>query len=424
MTRKGVWDIQDVRDKLLAGDPWLRFNNLYTAGINIQGMLGQNNQDGSGAGSALGPVSIPTTADTRDWAHVKGSSYSSAGITEDGNLFTWGAGYYGALGLNAPYNSSKSEPVQVPGTTWDSLGNSGGDNYLATKTDGTMWFWGQSSAPTGYSRGFAGWPANTSCSSPVQVPGTSWAANPGRQDQQKYLFTRQAAYAVDDDGKLWTQGLNPHGELGQNNSSTSTYKAQVGTDTTWKWVAGYTGSSDGFNAAAIKTDGTLWTWGGGGPQGSLGTGPDKTARSSPAQIPGTSWDSIAGGNIYWTGGGFGSIRTDGTLWVWGATDHGAFGTNQYSVQYSSPYGVPGGPYVACGFGRNAMWRMKGDGTVWISGDVRFAGLEGETGHNYMSSPVQVPGTVVAWDKDKMNMTNTQSYGWIGGISPNLTPTQL
>ena len=38
MTRRGVWDIQDVRDKLLAGDPWLRFNNLYTAGINIYGV--------------------------------------------------------------------------------------------------------------------------------------------------------------------------------------------------------------------------------------------------------------------------------------------------------------------------------------------------------------------------------------------------
>ena len=424
MTRKGVWDIQDVRDKLLAGDPWLKFNNLYTAGIDIQGVLGQNTANQSGAGSALGPVYIPTTADTRDWAQVKGAAYSAAGVTEDGKLFTWGEGSDGALGLNAPYWASKSAPVQVPGTTWDSVGNSAGYNLLATKSDGTMWFWGRSTAPTGYSRGFAGYPANQSCSSPVQVPGTSWAPNPGRQDQQKYLFTKQAGYAIDDDGKLFSQGLNPHGELGQNNSSTSTYKAQVGTDTTWKWIAGYAGSSDGFNAAAIKTDGTLWTWGGGGPHGALGTGPDTTARSSPAQVPGTSWDSIAGGNIYWVGGGFAALRTDGTLWVWGATDKGAFGTNQASWNWSSPYNIPGGPYVACGMGKDAMWRMKSDGTVWLSGNVSYAGLAGAAGHTYMSSPVQVPGTTVEWNKDKMNMSNTHSYGFIGGVSSNLTPTQV
>ena len=419
MTRRGVWDLQDVRDKLLAGDPWLRYNNLYTAGTSSDGQSGQNK---TGTDVALGGVYIPTTADTRNWAHVKGMAYSMGGITETGEMYTWGNNYYGELGVNQPLYNRKSAPVQVPGTTWDSFGNSKQSNWLATKTDGTMWFCGRGDSPSGSMRGVAGWPANTSCSSPIQVPGTSWAANPGRQDQQKYLQTLQATFIIDDDNKLHTQGKNPHGELGQNNSSTSTYKAQVGTDTTWKWIASYTGGSDGFNTAAIKTDGTLWTWGGGGGHGALGTGPDKTARSSPAQVPGTSWDSITGGQIYWVGGGFGSIRTDGTLWVWGATDTGAFGTNQYSVQYSSPYGVPGGPYVACGMGRNVMWRMKSDGTVWLSGDVSAAGLQGSTGHQYMSSPVQVPGTLVNWDKDKMNLGGYNLA--LAGISPNLTPAQL
>ena len=421
MTRRGVWDIQDVRDKLLAGDPWLRFNNLYTSGYNGNGQLGQND---TGTGQALGPVYLPTTADTRNWSHVKGMGYSSGAITEDNKLFTFGVNSGGELGLNAPYYGARSAPTQVPGTTWASLGNSGAQNWLATKTDGTMWFCGATGATPGYSRGFAGWPANKPCSSPIQVPGTNWAANPGRQDQQKYLNTKQAIYVIDDDNKLYSQGLNPHGELGQNTSATSTYKAQVGTDTTWKWVAGYTGSSDGYNAAAIKTDGTLWTWGGGGPHGALGT-PNTQAKSSPCQV-GTNdtWDSVAGGMIYWVGGGFGSIKTDGTLWVWGATDKGAFGTNQYSVQYTSPYNIPGGPYVACGFGRNAMWRMKSTGTVWISGDVDAAGLTPSTGHQYMSSPVEVPGTVVNWDKDKMNISNSPFNVAMYGISPNLTPTQL
>ena len=41
-TKKGAWNLQDVRDKLLAGDPWLRYNNLYTAGTSSDGQSGQN----------------------------------------------------------------------------------------------------------------------------------------------------------------------------------------------------------------------------------------------------------------------------------------------------------------------------------------------------------------------------------------------
>ena len=420
MTRKGVWDLQDVRDKLLAGDPWQLFNNLYTTGNNSNGQLGQGNV---GTDQAIGPVYIPTTAETRNWAHVKAAAYSMGGITDSGELYTWGNNYYGELGLNVPMYNRQSEPTQVPGTTWDSLGNSKQSNWLATKTDGTMWFCGRGDSPSGSMRGFAGYPANSPASSPIQVPGTNWAANPGRQDQQKYLQTKQATFVIDDDSKLYTQGKNPHGELGQNNSSNSTYKAQVGTDTTWKWIASYTGGSDGFNSAAIKTDGTLWTWGGGGPHGALGTGPDKTARSSPAQVgTNTTWDSITGGQIYWVGGGFGAIKTDGTLWVWGATDRGVFGTNQASYNWSSPYNVPGGPYVACGMGRESFWRMKEDGTVWLAGDMSSAGLQGSTGHQYMSSPVQVPSALVEWNKDKMNLGGYDQT--MAGISPNLTPTQV
>ena len=80
MTRRGVWDIQDVRDKLLAGDPWNRYNALFTSGINIYGELGQNNQDGSGVGAKLAQIDSQ-----ENFAHVGGCDNTSFGVTEDEN---------------------------------------------------------------------------------------------------------------------------------------------------------------------------------------------------------------------------------------------------------------------------------------------------------------------------------------------------
>jgi hypothetical protein len=65
------------------------------------------------------------------------------------------------------------------------------------------------------------------------------------------------------------------------------------------------------HSLATKTDGTLWSWGGGS-FGRLGQN-TTTDFSSPVQIPGTTWSSISAG-------GFHSLatKTDNTLWSWGS----------------------------------------------------------------------------------------------------------
>ena len=113
MTRRGVWDIQDVRDKLLAGDPWNRYNALFTSGINIYGELGQNNQDGSGVGAKLAQIDSQ-----ENFAHVGGCDNTSFGVTEDGKLYSWGASQFGRLANGGPNNTYRSSPTQVPGTNW------------------------------------------------------------------------------------------------------------------------------------------------------------------------------------------------------------------------------------------------------------------------------------------------------------------
>ena len=91
--------------------------------------------------------------------------------------------------------------------------------------------------------------------------------------------------------RLWRFGYNGYGQLGDNSVTHQSSPVQTITGgTNWKQVScGYQ------HTAAIKTDGTLWTWGY-NPYGQLG---DNTAthRSSPVQTiaGGTNWKQVACG---------------------------------------------------------------------------------------------------------------------------------
>ena len=96
-------------------------------------------------------------------------------------------------------------------------------------------------------------------------------------------------------------------------------------------VAGTTG---GYTAER-----KLWTWGL-TEAGSLGLNaggdPGNQKRSSPTQIPGTTWSQISS-TSYKSGG---AIKTDGTLWTWGRNNYGQLGQNQaVATKISSPVQV-------------------------------------------------------------------------------------
>ena len=88
----------------------------------------------------------------------------------------------------------------------------------------------------------------------------------------------------------------------------------MGEFTNWKQV-----SAGNRHSAAIKTDGTLWTWGS-GDKGVLGIN-SATNKITPVTTfaGGINWKQVFCGNK-----NMAAIKTDGTLWVWG---NGGFGQN-------------------------------------------------------------------------------------------------
>lgn len=339
--------------------------NLYTWGRGVYGTLGLGNTTSYSSPKQVGSLT--------DWLTLAGSGYATYGIKTDGTLWSWGINSNGGLGLGniTPYSS----PKQIGAlTSWlkISTGYFQG-SALAIKTDGTLWSWGRNDS------GQLGLGNRTKYSSPKQVGSlTNWLSicNFGR-----------TCLAIKTDGTLWSWGYNVDGQLGLGNTTYYSSPKQVGSLTTWLKL---TGGGYGSNAAiAIKTDGTMWTWGYNG-FGQLGLN-DRTSRSSPTQVGSlTTWSKIAG-NME----AMAAIKTDGTLWMWGYNFYGTLGLGNITY-YSSPKQV----------GSLTTWKdvnvpfrftiaIKTDGTLWGWGQNNYGQL-GQSNTTDYSSPKQV-GSLTNWN---------------------------
>ena len=292
----------------------------------------------------------------------------------------WGANEWGGLGQNGPGNVHYSSPVQIPGS-WASY-RAGSACVLATKTDGTFWGWGQNShGKLGQNQAY---PALNGASSPVQIPGTTWASGEFSIDGGSSF-----SGAIKTDGTLWVMGHNEYGNLGQNSTTYYSSPVQI-PGTTWSKL-GFFGSG----ATAIKTDGTMWAWGY-NQYGQLGQN-NRTNYSSPTQIPGTDWSMARGG-----GNNVKAIKTDGTLWIWGQGSYGSMGLNlpDNDSKRSSPTQIPGSWSDVGNSGGddlNSSFGVKTDGTLWSWG-YNQAGVNGINIGSYpgrRSSPTQI-GSDTDW----------------------------
>ena len=280
---------------------------LWAWGRNNNGQLGFNDVINR---SSPVQVGVATT-----WNLVSVGSYSVMATKTDGTLWLWGNNNAGQLGLNDS-GVYRSSPVQVGSATNWSLIDGGNATFVAIKTDGTLWIWGDNS------QGQLGLnDVNVSKSSPTQVgSGTDWS---------KINAGGNHILAIKTDGTLWAWGLNNAGQVGNNSVSNRSSPVQVGSSTTWSQINTGPGST---LSLSTKTDGTLWSWGSNF-TGQLGHG-DTVYRSSPTQVGvATTWSQISVGQRT-----VGTIKTDGTLWTWGSNVSGVLGNNSV-VNRSSPVQV-------------------------------------------------------------------------------------
>ena len=249
-----------------------------------------------------------------------------------------------------------------------------------------LWVWGIGS------QGELGTNSIIERSSPVQTvsSGTNW---------KNIAAGRDASAGVKTDGTLWLWGAASNGQLGNQSAIARSSPVQtISAGTNWKSV-----SLGSYHAAAIKTDGSLWLWGGNG-TGQMGNNTN-IASSSPVQTisAGTNWKSVSLGSYFST-----SIKTDGTLWSWGSAIYGQLGNNTTTPNLSSPvqtFGTSGTNWESVSAGHTHVAAIKNDGTLWVWGD----NTNGSLGNNNISSrstPVQTFSGGTNWKQVSGGAGNT------------------
>jgi alpha-tubulin suppressor-like RCC1 family protein len=189
--------------------------------------------------------------------------------------------------------------------------------------------------------------------------------------------------ALKSDGTVWTWGSNRAGQLGERTTENPLLPAQV---TSISGVEAISGGSD--HSVALKKDGTVWSWGD-NHFGQLGNGSTATSSSVPVQAAGlTDVISISSRAAHTI-----ALKSDGTVWTWGYNYYGQLGdgsttNSKIPVQVKDSNGAAFGDVAAIASGGYHSMALKKDGTVWIWGNNE-SGQIGDGSTTSRSKPIQV-----------------------------------
>ncbi len=357
-------------------------------GNNERGQLGD-----PALSQQLQPVAIAGLTGFR--AAAVGDLFTVA-LKADGTVWTWGDNAFGQLGNSAYTFRSTPSTVALDGVEKMS---SGGFHALALKSDGSVFAWGDSRAAQ------IGDGTSVNRSSPVAVTGLgpgsavrdisagaihslaleaggtvlSWGDNyssqlgprssedtsvpsriTGLADVAAISAGGGHSVALKRDGTVWTWGHNHSGQLGDGTRS-ALYQGRLAPMA----VAGLAGvrtiSAGSSHTVALKSDGTLWAWGANG-SGQLGDGTLED-RLVPVQVAKGLADiaMVAAGDAHTL-----ALRRDGTVWAWGANWDYRLG-NSVGVDRPEPVQVAGLDRVVAIAANSHSMALKDDGSVWTWG---------------------------------------------------------
>lgn len=285
-------------------------------------------------------------------------------IAEDGTVWAWGDNSAGALGDGT--TTSHYRPVQVTKRDGAPLSNAkavygGGYFSLALLENGTVWAWGKGSTGT------LGNGSLEDLSQAVQVIQSD--GSPLTQ-VQSIAAGYSHVLALKTDGTVWGWGGNGSNTLSDSWDSMYSRAIQIKASSS-TYLTGVKEVAVGdYHSMLLKQDGTVWAWGHNG-LSQLGNGQSSNGSAYPVQVMDSSDQpldavrSIVGHRL----GGL-ALRDDGTVWSWGYNENFNLGigsgvtSSNKAIQVLQSGSIPLTNVVRISGGGRLSMAQKADGTVW------------------------------------------------------------
>ena len=188
--------------------------------------------------------------------------------------------------------------------------------------------------------------------------------------------------ALKPDGTVWTWGRNFYGQLGDG-VLVHEELAHTVIPTQVPGLCDMTAIATGWEfSLATKSDGTVWAWGR-NDYSQLGDG-TTTDRSTPSQISGVSNAvAVAAGEHHVL-----ALKNDGTVWSWGGNSGGQLGDGT-NTDRPAPTQIPGlNNVIAIAAGSHHSIALRSDGSIWTWGSNIYGELGNGT-HDQKSDPIQI-----------------------------------
>lgn len=392
-----------------AADPTLAGGLYHSLAVDSAGRVLAWGEDGSGqlgTGRATF-VTTPTVAIGQPAGSIVALSagvFHSLALLEDGRVLAWGNNAEGALGDGG--TQSHSSPLPVLGLAGMVRIHSGERHALAVDGQGRVWSWGLNH------QGQLGHSANAyQANTPLQV------AFAGGVDVADARGGAGHSLALTRSGEVWAWGDNRAGQLGIAQPGVA-LPSQSGTPLRVVFAVGTARivaiDAAGDQSYALDSDGKLWAWGDNRYRQLADA--SVAQRASPAQVLGLAGvTAISAGRV-----GAAAITTNGTVFTWGGYEAVALPTRLSAVsgvatavrvgEYHVLVKLSDGTLVATG-GNFSGQLGDGSSTTPASGTaikpngLTGAVLEFAAGHKH-SLVVDAAGRLLGWGDDLKGQTGS------------------
>lgn len=337
----------------------------YCWGWNSDGQLGNNSTD-----RATSPEPVDLASGESGYVMISAGNAHTCGLGETGNVYCWGKGMEGQLGIGSAGVGGSLVPLLVPlpsGVTRFTSVGVGAQHSCAIADTGDAYCWGWN----GY--GQLGDNTVVTNQNPVRVQGAG-------VNFVEISASRTHTCAISDADEAYCWGNNSHGQLGDNSTTQRNAPVKVnnrsGLLTEFRSISANGILHDNTNASCSITNDGAYCWGSNA-FAQLGTG-SHTSSNVPVKVnlpSGSAYTSIAmGGNGFACG-----VIDVGAAYCWG--DNAGYGQigngsmlgNSAVTSVTMPSGVTG--YTAIETGDEHICAISTDDRLFCWG----AGHEGQLG---------------------------------------------